>query len=67
MAQAQRRLRRRHLTASLVRAEGQPWYVDMLNITLEVQDPAAARGRIERFTAAFAADGIRITGNLDFR
>ena len=43
-----------------------PWYVDLLNITLGVRDVAAARERIERYVAAFEADGSRITQNLDF-
>ena len=43
-----------------------PWYVDLLNINLGVQDVATARGRIARYTKAFAADGTRITDNLDF-
>ena len=43
-----------------------PWYVDLLNLTLGVRDVATARERIARYVAAFAADGTRITGNLDF-
>jgi len=43
-----------------------PWYVDLLNITLGVRDVAAARERIERYVAAFEADGSRLTQNLDF-
>jgi malate synthase len=43
-----------------------PWYVDLLNLTLGVQDVETARARIARYTAAFAADGTRITENLDF-
>jgi malate synthase len=43
-----------------------PWYVDLLNINLGVQDGATARARIARYTKAFAADGTRITDNLDF-
>ena len=43
-----------------------PWYVDLLNITLGVQDVETARARIARYTKAFAADGTRITENLDF-
>ncbi len=43
-----------------------PWYVDLLNINLGVQDLETARARIARCTAAFAADGTRITENLDF-
>jgi malate synthase len=43
-----------------------PWYVDLLNITLGVQDVATARARIARYMETFAADGSRITENLDF-
>jgi malate synthase len=43
-----------------------PWYVDLLNINLGVQDLATARERIARYTEAFAADGTRVTDNLDF-
>jgi malate synthase len=43
-----------------------PWYVDLLNLTLGVQDVAVARGRIARYLEAFAARGARITENLDF-
>jgi malate synthase len=43
-----------------------PWYVDLLNVTLNVPDVGTARARIERFAKAFAADGTRITANLDF-
>jgi malate synthase len=43
-----------------------PWYVDLLNVTLGVQDAETARERIARYVEAFARDGTRITGNLDF-
>jgi malate synthase len=43
-----------------------PWYVDLLNITLNVPNVGTARARIERFAKAFAADGTRMTENLDF-
>jgi malate synthase len=43
-----------------------PWYVDLLNINLDVQDLATADARITRYVDAFAADGTRITENLDF-
>jgi malate synthase len=44
-----------------------PWYVDLLNVNLNVQDLATARDRIAHYRRAFAADGTRITENLDFR
>jgi malate synthase len=43
-----------------------PWYIDLLNITLDNHDLAEAKRRIERLVAAFAKDGTRITQNLDF-
>ncbi len=43
-----------------------PWYVDLLNINLGVADVATARARIARYMDAFATDGSRITGNIDF-
>jgi malate synthase len=43
-----------------------PWYVDLLNLNLGVSDVAAARERIARYVKTFAADGTRITENLDF-
>jgi malate synthase len=43
-----------------------PWYVDLLNLTLGVEDVETARARIARYMEAFGADGSRITENLDF-
>jgi malate synthase len=43
-----------------------PWYVDLLNVNLNVQNLETARARIARYAKAFAADGTRITENLDF-
>jgi malate synthase len=43
-----------------------PWYIDLLNITLDNHDLTEAKRRIERLVAAFAKDGTRITQNLDF-
>ena len=43
-----------------------PWYIDLLNITLGVQDLAEAKRRIVLLRDAFKADGRRITENLDF-
>lgn len=44
-----------------------PWYVDLLNIVLNVPHVESARARIERFAQTFAADGTRITENVDFQ
>jgi malate synthase len=43
-----------------------PWYIDLLNITLGVDDLAEAKRRIALLRDAFKADGRRITENLDF-
>jgi malate synthase len=43
-----------------------PWYIDLLNITLGVQDLAEAKRRIVLLRDAFKAEGRRITENLDF-
>jgi len=43
-----------------------PWYIDLLNINLNVQDLAEARRRIAWYREAFAHDGTRLTENLDF-
>ena len=43
-----------------------PWYVDLLNLNLGVQDVPTARARITRYMERFAAEGARITENLDF-
>ena len=43
-----------------------PWYIDLLNINLEVHDVTEAKRRIRLLTEAFRRDGSRITENLDF-
>jgi malate synthase len=43
-----------------------PWFVDLLNINLNVNDLAEARRRIRLLVDAFTKDGTRITENLDF-
>ena len=43
-----------------------PWYIDLLNITLGVQDLAEAKRRIMLLRDAFKVEGRRITENLDF-
>ncbi len=43
-----------------------PWYVDLLNLNLGLEDLAEAEQRIARYLAAFKKDGTRITENLDF-
>jgi malate synthase len=43
-----------------------PWYIDLLNANLGVNDLAEAKRRIELLRKAFGQDGTRITENLDF-
>jgi malate synthase len=43
-----------------------PWYIDLLNVTLDNHDLAEARRRIGHLADAFRRDGTRITENLDF-
>jgi len=43
-----------------------PWYIDLLNVTLNNHDLTEARRRIQRLVHAFMADGTRQTENLDF-
>jgi malate synthase len=43
-----------------------PWYIDLLNITLETRDLSEAKRRIRLLADAFRKDGARVTENLDF-
>ncbi len=43
-----------------------PWYVDLLNIDLGLDDLAKGETRIASFLETFKKDGTRITENLDF-
>ncbi|HTK29808.1 MAG TPA: hypothetical protein VL309_09670 [Vicinamibacterales bacterium] len=43
-----------------------PWYIDLLNITLDNQDLAEAKRRIRRLVEAFRRDGTRLTANPEF-
>jgi malate synthase len=43
-----------------------PWYIDLLNLTLENEDLAEARRRIALYMDRFREQGVRITRNLDF-
>jgi malate synthase len=43
-----------------------PWYVDLLNLNLGVDNLAEAERRIVRFLTAFKKDGTRLTENQDF-
>jgi malate synthase len=43
-----------------------PWYIDLLNINLNVRDLDEARRRIQLLRDAFVDRGVRVTQNLDF-
>jgi malate synthase len=43
-----------------------PWYIDLLDLNLNINDPAIASSRIGRYLDAFEQNGTRITENLDF-
>ena len=43
-----------------------PWYVDLLNVNLNIHDLETAKKRIAMYIDAFRSNGDRITRNLDF-
>jgi malate synthase len=43
-----------------------PWYVDLLNRCLDIDDAGVARDRLAESLAAFEADGTRLTANPTF-
>ncbi|MGE3276665.1 MAG: malate synthase [Vicinamibacterales bacterium] len=43
-----------------------PWYIDLLNFTLDNDDPAEAVRRIQAYMDAFVTDGTRLTHNPGF-
>ena len=43
-----------------------PWYVDLLNLTLDDHDLGRASARIDTYMASFARDGTRQTANPHF-
>ena len=54
------------LSAHHAAADKPPWYIDLLNVTLDNHDLATAGQRIQQYMDAFSKDGSRITRNLDF-
>ena len=44
-----------------------PWYIDLLNLNLGLEELRPAEQRIQRFLEGFARSGRRITENLDFQ
>ena len=43
-----------------------PWFIDLLNINLNITNLEAARKRITLYTETFNKNSVRITDNLDF-
>jgi malate synthase len=57
----------RDIVATLVESPVKaPWYIDLLNLTLDNHDRAEAARRVAAYMKAFAEDGTRITRNVDF-
>jgi malate synthase len=57
----------RDLVATLVESPIKaPWYVDVLNLTLDNHDRTECARRVAAYMQAFAADGTRITRNVEF-
>ena len=57
----------RDIVATLVESEVKaPWYIDLLNLTLDNHDREECRRRVAAYMKAFAADGTRITRNVEF-
>jgi malate synthase len=54
------------VSALILRDTKSPWYIDLLNLTLDNHDLAEARRRIQDYMRAFDRDGTRVTRNLDF-
>ena len=43
-----------------------PWFIDLLNISLNLTDLAMAKNRIQHFMEQFKKNGVRVTENMDF-
>jgi malate synthase len=43
-----------------------PWYIDLLNLTLDNHDRGECARRVQAYLTAFAADGTRLTRNVEF-
>jgi malate synthase len=57
----------RDIVATLVESDVKaPWYVDLLNLTLDNHDRDECAARVAAYMRAFAADGTRLTGNVEF-
>lgn len=53
--------------AIVVHPHKPPWYIDLLNLVLGIDDLATARERIRLHLDSLDRDGTRITKNLDFQ
>lgn len=57
----------RDLVATLVESPAKaPWYIDLLNLTLDNTDREECRRRVAAYMAAFTASGTRVTANPEF-
>lgn len=57
----------KHIVSSyLQQSQKLPWYIDLLNINLNVQSQAEGKRRIDRYISEFMESGARVTENLDF-
>ncbi|MGD9906517.1 MAG: malate synthase [Vicinamibacterales bacterium] len=57
----------RDIVDALVRSPVKaPWYIDLLNLTLDNHDRAECARRVQAYMTAFAADGTRLTANVEF-
>jgi len=57
----------RDLVAALVESPVKaPWYIDLLNLTLDNTDRAEAARRVAAYMDAFTSEGRRITANPEF-
>jgi malate synthase len=57
----------RDLVATLVESPVKaPWYIDLLNLTLDNTDRGECRRRVAAYMAAFTTNGTRVTANPEF-
>jgi malate synthase len=54
------------VAAVVARRTKAPWFIDLLNLTLDHHDLEEARRRIALYMERFEEDGTRLTRNLDF-
>ncbi len=57
----------RDLVAALVESDVKaPWYIDLLNLTLDNTDRAECARRVAAYLTAFRTEGTRVTANPEF-